>query len=78
MNVIEKLIVRKEVEAMLKKISWRTTTWGVLGILATVAGAVYQFHLTGHFDFDGTMKAVGVIAAAAGLLPAADHKNLQQ
>lgn len=76
MNFLERKIAEMEIKKMLSKISWRTTTWGVLGILATLAQAVYHFHLTGQLDFEGTLKTVSAIAVGAGLIHAADNKNL--
>jgi len=78
MNWLEEKILKMEINKMLGKISWRTTTWGILGIAGAVVSAVYQYHLSGHFDFDGTLKSVMGIAAGCGLIAAADHKNLPQ
>jgi hypothetical protein len=51
---------------------WRTTAFGIVGIAGVVCSAVWQIHTGQHVDFGSVAGQVGVIAAAAGLIPAAD------
>jgi hypothetical protein len=62
----------------MKPRNWKTTTWGVLGMIGTIVGAALHFHQTGQFDLQATLTTLGALAAAIGLLPAADASSLQK
>ncbi len=51
---------------------WKTTAWGVLGIVALGTSAVVQWHSGKHVDVSTVLTQIGGIAVACGLIPAAD------
>lgn len=54
--------------------NWKTSLWGVVGIVAVVSGAVWSFHTTGHVpDLSALLAQISVIATGVGLLAAKDN-----
>ena len=62
----------------MKPRSWKTTTWGIAAIVLFLGNAVLHFHQTGQIDMATTISTLGSLAAAAGLIPAADNSELKK
>lgn len=80
MNWLKKKVVlyfaQKETEKVLMQTkNWKTTTWGVIAIVATLLGAVVHYHQTGQIDVATLYGSVVGIATGAGLIHAADGKS---
>ncbi len=52
--------------------NWKTTAWGVLGIIALVSSGLVQWHSGQHVDVSSLLTQLAGIATGAGLISAAD------
>ena len=55
--------------------NWKTTAWGIVGIVSLVLSALVQWHSGHPVDLGSLLTQIAGVAAGFGLISAADAKK---